>query len=75
MLVPYAASGQIAGLVAGLNGAVGAELANGGLPGFARRYWDAYSIGLYIAALLIVLGGGWQAWIKLRSRQMKGETF
>jgi hypothetical protein len=73
MLLPYAASGQIAGLVAGLNGSVGAELANGGFPGFARRYWDAYSFGLYLAALLIVLGAVWQAWVKIRAQRTQGE--
>jgi hypothetical protein len=74
MLLPYAASGQVAGLVAGLNGAAGAELANGGLPGFVRRYWDAYSLGLYLAALLIVLGAGWQAWAKIRAASMQREV-
>ena len=53
MLLPYAASGQVAGLVAGLSGAAGAELANGGLPGFVRRYWDAYSLGMFLAAFLM----------------------
>ena len=59
MLLPYFDSGQINGLVAGVNGAVGAEQANGGLPGYVRRYWDTYSTGLYVAALLIVAGGLW----------------
>jgi hypothetical protein len=75
MLLPYAASGQVAGLVSGLNGAAGAEMANGGLPGYVRRYWDAYSFGLYLAALIILLGAGWQAWGMIRAGRMKGETF
>ncbi len=68
MLLPYAASGQISGLVAGLNGAAGTEMANGGLPGYVREYWDAYSLGMYLAAILIALGGGWYALSLLRAR-------
>ncbi len=70
MLLPYAASGQISGLVAGLNGAAGTEMANGGLPGYVRKYWDAYSLGMYLAAILIALGGGWYAVSRLRARGM-----
>lgn len=69
MLMPYVDSGQVAGLVSGLNGAVGAEQANGGLPGFVRRYWDAYSIGLLIAVALIVLGGLWNFVLGLQARR------
>jgi hypothetical protein len=67
MLLPYASSGQVAGLVAGLGGAAGAELANGGLPGFVRTYWDAYSLGMYVAAFLIIVGGAWYAWTGFRA--------
>lgn len=74
VLLPYADSGQIAGMVAGLNGAAGAEMANGGLPGFVRRYWDAYTLGLYSAALLILLGAGWQAWVKVRGHLTQEDT-
>jgi hypothetical protein len=68
MLLPYFDSGQVDGLIAGLNGAAGAETANGGLPGLVRRYWDAYSVGLYLAVLLISLGAVWQLWLGLRER-------
>ena len=69
MLLPYAESGQVAGLVAGLNGAAGTEMANGGLPGYVRRYWDAYSLGMLMAAFMIVLGGAWYAWTEIRARR------
>jgi hypothetical protein len=69
MLLPYAESGQVAGLVAGLNGAAGTEMANGGLPGFVRRYWDAYSLGMQLAAFMIILGGAWYAWTEMRARR------
>lgn len=69
MFLPYVDAGQVAGLIAGINGAAGAEQANGGLPGFVRRYWDAYSLGLYTAVLLIVLGGSWYFWMGLQERR------
>jgi len=58
MLMPYFASGQINGLVNGLNDASKVEQANG-QAGLADRYWDAYSVGLLLAAGLILLGGLW----------------
>jgi hypothetical protein len=70
-LIPYFESGQVAGLVAGLNGAAGVELANGGLPGLVRGYWDAYSLGLYMAALLLMLGAIWHFWIGFRERRLE----
>lgn len=69
MLLPYVDSGQISGLVAGMYGAVGAELANGGLPGFIRRYWDAYDLGLYVAVIAIAVGGLWSFWAGIQERR------
>ena len=69
MLLPYVDSGQVNGLVSGLSGAAGAEQANRGLPGYVRRYWDAYSVGLYSAVLLILLGGLWNFWLGLKDRR------
>jgi hypothetical protein len=69
MLLPYFNSGQVQGLVAGLNGAAGPELSNSGLPGKVRQYWDAYSLGLYVAALLIVAGAAWHISMAARERQ------
>ncbi len=63
ILLPYVESGQLSGLVSGLNGAAGAERANGGLPGYVRTYWDAYSIGLLLAAVAILIGGLWNIWL------------
>jgi hypothetical protein len=71
MLLPYFDAGQVQGLVAGLTGAAGAEIANGGLPGFVRRYWDAYSLGLYFAVLCITLGSLWQLWVGARERRVE----
>jgi hypothetical protein len=69
MLLPYFNSGQVQGLVSGLNGAAGPELSNSGLPGKVRQYWDAYSLGLYAAALLIVVGAAWHVSRAARERQ------
>jgi len=72
MLMPYVASGQINGLVNGLNDAAKIEQANG-QPDLARRYWDAYNVGLLLAALLIILGGGWSFILGLQARRAAKE--
>jgi hypothetical protein len=69
VLLPYVDSGQVNGLISGVYGAAGAEQANAGLPGMIRRYWDAYSLGLYLAVVLIVLGGLWNFRLGLRDRR------
>jgi hypothetical protein len=72
MFLPYVDSGQVSGIVSGVNGAAGAEQANGGLPGYVRLYWDAYSLGLYLAAALIVAGGLWNLWRGMQERHAQG---
>lgn len=72
MLMPYVASGQINGLVNGLNDASKVEQANG-QPGLARLYWDAYSAGLLLAAAMIILGGLWNLVPGLRARRAEKE--
>lgn len=70
MFLPYVDSGQVNGMVAGLYGAAGAEQANGGQPAsVVRRYWDAYSLGLLLAAAMITLGGLWNFALGLRDRR------
>jgi hypothetical protein len=68
--VPYVDSGQVKGMIAGLNGAAGAEQANGGLPGFVRRYWDAYSLGLLLVVVVMFLGGLWNLWLGIQDRRV-----
>jgi hypothetical protein len=70
MLMPYYQSKQINGLVSGLNSASKVEQANG-QPGFVRRYWDAYSIGLLLAVVVITLGGLWNFVLGLQARRAK----
>ena len=67
MLLPYVQSGQIDGMVTGLDGSAPIEQVNSGRPGMVRRYWDAYGFGLLTAVVLIIIGSlwslaaGWQA--------------
>jgi ABC-type spermidine/putrescine transport system permease subunit II len=56
---PYYESGspQVQGLVVGLvSGASYESLL--GREGIAARYWDSFSVGMLVAALLILVGGG-----------------
>ena len=69
MLQPYVQSQQIEGLVVGLGSSAPIEQINGGRPGLARRYWDAYGMGLMTAILLISAGGLWNLAVYWRSRQ------
>jgi hypothetical protein len=67
MIQPYYQSGQVDGMITGLDGSAPIEQVNSGRPGTVRRYWDAYGFGLLTAVVLITLGSlwnlfsGWQA--------------
>jgi hypothetical protein len=58
MIRPYfeGSSGQVHGLVAGLNGGAAFEKLTG-QAGPARSYWDAFGAGLLVAESLILVGG------------------
>jgi hypothetical protein len=73
MLHPYYQSGQVNGMVTGLAGGASYE-ANLNRPGSARRYWDAYSMGLLVSVILIVLGTGWSLVSAWMSRPDKDEA-
>jgi hypothetical protein len=68
MLQPYHQSGQIRGLVTGLFDSAVLEQNNAGRPGLARRYWDAYNLGLIIALVLLAFGAGWNLVQGIRER-------
>jgi len=58
MIQPYYESRQVSGLVSGLyGGAVVDQTKGDSAVGTARRYWDAYSVGMLIA-MIFILGGG-----------------
>jgi len=75
MIQPYYQSGQVDGMVVGLDSSAPIEQVNSGRPGLVRLYWDAYGFGLLTAAALIALGSlwnlfsGWQA-----NRKTQGEA-
>jgi hypothetical protein len=78
MIQPYYDSGQIKGLVTGLAGGKAYEQANEQVfqgVGLARRYWDAFSAGLFLAEVMILVGGLWSviaAWRARRSKTQEG---
>ena len=41
--------------------------------GLVRRYWDAYSVGLLFAAVMILLGGLWNLVVGLQARRAEKE--
>jgi hypothetical protein len=69
MLLPYVQSGQIDGMVTGLDGSAPVEQVNSGRPGVVRRYWDAYGFGLLTAVLLITIGSLWSLASGWRARR------
>ena len=68
IVYPYYASGQVDGLVSGLSGGATYERMQG-RDGLSRRYWDAYSLGLLIAEILIPIGALINFMAALRARQ------
>ncbi|MGC8856069.1 MAG: hypothetical protein ACP5QU_04650, partial [Anaerolineae bacterium] len=65
LLQPYYQSGQVTGMLSGLYDGAVMEKNNADRPGLVRRYWDAYSMGLWLAILLIFIGALWnfvQGW-------------
>jgi hypothetical protein len=69
MLQPYVSSGQIDGLISGMADAARYESINSSRPGIARSYWDAFGIGIMLAAALIVLGSLWSLFTGMRTRR------
>jgi hypothetical protein len=72
MILPYLQSGQVDAMLTGLDGGAPIEQFNGGRPGMARRYWDAYGFGLLAALAMIAFGSLWSlvsGWRERRSEQ------
>jgi hypothetical protein len=70
MIRPYVVSGQLKGLVSGLEGGTlyESQLAS---PGQARSYWDAFGVAVFAAELLIMFGGVWGLVAGSRARRIK----
>ena len=74
MIQPYFESNQVQGMVSGLyGGAIVERQYNNGNPGTARRYWDGYSAGMLIAAILVFGGGLVNLFLGMRDRTAKRE--
>lgn len=73
MFQPYFQSGQINGLMTGLYDSSVIEQYNADRPGLARRYWDAYNIGLWLAVILILFGSLWSLAAGWRERSAMKE--
>lgn len=74
MIQPYFESQQVSGIVAGLYGGAVFEQNNAGTTTTARRYWDAYSLGMLLALFLVVGGGLWNLVLGLRDRALAREA-
>lgn len=68
MIRPYVVSGQLKGLVSGLEGGTlyESQLAD---PGQARLDWDAFGVAIFAAELLIIVGGVWGLVAGIRARR------
>ncbi len=74
MIRPYFDSQQISGMVSGLYDGSVFEQNNINRPGTTRIYWDAYSIGLLLAMVLILGGGLWNLILGARDRAAAREA-
>ena len=70
MIRPYILSGQVSGMVAGLEGATlyESQMGNAGQNG-PRTYWDSFGVAMLAAELLILIGGVWGLITGLRVRR------
>ncbi|NMB88301.1 MAG: hypothetical protein GYA17_08060 [Chloroflexi bacterium] len=68
LLQPYYASGQVQGIVGGLQGGITySQLVQA--PGRRPAYWDAYRLGIYLAVFLVLGGAIYQGVIILLRRK------
>lgn len=73
LLLPYVSSGQITGMVNGIPEAARYEFVNNSRPGPARRYWDAFGVGLLMAIIIITTGSAWNVLTGIRERRAEAE--
>ena len=69
LLQPYVESGQIDGMVTGLDGGGPIEQVNSGRPGSVRHYWDAYGFALLVTTMMISIGSLWSLFMGWRARR------
>ncbi len=73
MIQPYYDSRQVSAIVSGLHGGSIVAQSNGDLPSLAKYYWNAFSLGLLLAVVLIVIGALWNFGLGLRERALEGK--
>jgi len=73
LFAPYVSSGQVDAMINGLSDAASYEYVNTTRPGTARAYWDAFSVGLMMAIILIVIGSLWSLASGIRARRAEAE--
>jgi hypothetical protein len=69
LLWPYVESGQIDGMVTGLDGSGPIEQVNSGRPGTVRHYWDAYAFALLVTIFVISIGSLWSLFVGWQARR------
>lgn len=75
MILPYVQTGQVDGMITGLDGSAPIEQVNSGRPGMVRRYWDAYGLGLLAALVIILIGSLWSLISRWQARRkVQGEA-
>jgi len=72
MLRPYVLSGQVNGLLAGLEGGLTYQNTLG-QDGLARKNWDAFGAAMLASELIIIIGAVWGLVISLRARRIVKE--
>jgi hypothetical protein len=72
MLAPYYDSGQVQGLLTGINDGLTYE-AERKVLGPAHLYWDAFGLGLIAIQTLILIGAFWSLVMGIRARRKKQE--
>jgi hypothetical protein len=74
LLEPYAASGQVRGMISGMTGGAAYER-TAGLPGNGPAYWSAYQNGIFIAVIILIAGTLFQTFSGLaRGRKSNQES-
>jgi hypothetical protein len=74
MIMPYVQSGQVNGLINGLNSGAVIEQRYASRQNTARRYWDTYSLGLFLAVAFILFGGLWNLALGYRERALAAKA-
>jgi hypothetical protein len=73
MIQPYYDARQVSAVVSGLHGGSIIAQSNADAPSVAANYWNAFSIGLLLAVVSILIGALWNFGLGLRDRAQEGK--